>query len=654
MVGTIGDFPASGYYAACNSFARNTSVEVSNLENGKSITVIITMGLENPGVFMMLSKEASDALGLKAGRISRIRASEPRSAVELAPSSGSAASFDPDLNPRLLAAEELKRLGYELAPSGNPIDTVKPASSSPRVSPAATVAPVPQTVEPAVPPRVVVETVPEAVAPLATVPATTETPIKPAALGLDDPQSATASAATVPVAEPTPLGSERPQPVTSSKPKPVRTVVLPQLPEPSAPTSTVAEAPVPVAPTPTVEPVPDAIVFVLPEPDETPIRITPSNVPRRYETPAFRPEVSAIDMEVPNLEPVTVSLSEPDPVGDARAEAYARTAPNLLDGLASADLADPSIPAMGRAEAIYLGKPSMANGAKGPELAWPELEADEIPEVVLSVLSAPMEEIPATSLAEGEIMLPAMTGPSALALETPAYGAAETSLALDDAEVEPAEKPSAETPSGVEPYMSSGSVELAEAETKPGEAPAVVGTAGTEPMISGLTAELPEAAEQKPETSPYVAEPAGEAVPQVSFDQPREYIVAIEPAGPKPPAAGETTIAPVAVAPVEKPVAAVAPVEKPATVVVPAVPASSELKKGYYYIQIGAYRSEASARDALSTISPGFAVLVQKSTEKGKDTWRVFIGPLSRDESGVALVRVRAMGYKDAFLKSGG
>jgi len=78
------------------------------------------------------------------------------------------------------------------------------------------------------------------------------------------------------------------------------------------------------------------------------------------------------------------------------------------------------------------------------------------------------------------------------------------------------------------------------------------------------------------------------------------------------------------------------------------------LKKGYYYIQIGAYRSEASAKDAISAISPGFAVLVQKMTEKGKDTWRVFIGPLSRDESGLALVRIRAMGYKDAFLKSGG
>ena len=86
MIGTYGDFPASGYYAACNSFARNTAVEVVNLENGRSITVIVTRTLDTPGVFMMLSVEAASALGDKQGRETRIRASQPRSAVELAPS----------------------------------------------------------------------------------------------------------------------------------------------------------------------------------------------------------------------------------------------------------------------------------------------------------------------------------------------------------------------------------------------------------------------------------------------------------------------------------------------------------------------------------------------------------------------------------------
>ncbi|GAB1457407.1 hypothetical protein MASR2M48_27150 [Spirochaetota bacterium] len=117
MMGGYGDFPPSGYYAACNSFARNTAVEVLNLENGRSVTVIVTRSIESSGVFMMLSVEAATAIGLQSGRVARIRASEPKSAVELAlKTSGS--SYDPDFNPRLLAAQELKRLGYELQPSG--------------------------------------------------------------------------------------------------------------------------------------------------------------------------------------------------------------------------------------------------------------------------------------------------------------------------------------------------------------------------------------------------------------------------------------------------------------------------------------------------------------------------------------------------------
>ena len=81
---------------------------------------------------------------------------------------------------------------------------------------------------------------------------------------------------------------------------------------------------------------------------------------------------------------------------------------------------------------------------------------------------------------------------------------------------------------------------------------------------------------------------------------------------------------------------------------------SGALEKGRYYIQIGAFASEAAAKDAASRLSVGYLLLIQQATSRGKATWKVFIGPLSRDESGVALVRVRSMGYRDAFVKSGG
>jgi cell division protein FtsN len=152
----------------------------------------------------------------------------------------------------------------------------------------------------------------------------------------------------------------------------------------------------------------------------------------------------------------------------------------------------------------------------------------------------------------------------------------------------------------------------------------------------------------------------------VALDAPREYIVALEPTGPKPPvAAPETGAAPAAAAPVTPvvpvtPVAPITPVTPAAVAATPAPAAAASavvvygaLEKGRYYIQIGAFGSEAVARDSIAGLKSGYAILVQKMTVKGKDTWRVFLGPLSRDESGVALVRVRAMGFKDAFVKSG-
>jgi rare lipoprotein A (peptidoglycan hydrolase) len=98
IMGSYGDFPASGYYAACNSFPRNSSVEVTNLENGRSVTVLVTRGLDSPGIFMMLSVDAANALGISSGRVVRVRAAEPKSALELRPS-GSGRASDPDFNP---------------------------------------------------------------------------------------------------------------------------------------------------------------------------------------------------------------------------------------------------------------------------------------------------------------------------------------------------------------------------------------------------------------------------------------------------------------------------------------------------------------------------------------------------------------------------
>lgn len=656
MMGSYGDFPAAGYYAACNSFPRNTSVEVANLENGRSITVIVTKGLESSGIFMMLSVEAAQALGLQSGRVARVRASEPKSAIELAPSGSSGTSFDPDLNPRLLAAQELKRLGYDLEPTTSVAIAQKPAVSSPRVEPAPATVPSPVSAEPV------------ATAVAAGVPLTTAPVI-----------SAPVIAA--------PARVEAPESLAAAKPKPVRTIVLPQLPDPSTPVARTALAPVAAVPgttalaevpVPAVKP--EALTILLPEPDETPLRVEASSIPKRYEAPSVRPEVSSGGLGVPAAPVFAVAMLDPLPVEDARAAAFARAVPALHSATATAELydpsvpdsesaaalarlapayagtgaeyslADPSLPGPGRADAIARLTPWKAPAGEIPVLAWPELEADEIPEVMLASLWAPAPGIPATSLAEGEIILPGLTGPSAIALETPAYGAAETVVALNDAEAEAAETPTAETRVGLTPSATDGSIELAEAEAKGSEKPSAEALAAKAPVDSASRIGLAEAAEQKPATAPQLNGPAGESAPVIALDSPKEYIIAMEPTGPKPPVVPTTPVAPVIKiippAVTVTPPVTVAPAASIATV-------SEALEKGRFYIQVGAYGSEALAKDSAGKIKTGYAILIQKTSAKSKDTWRVFVGPLSRDESGVALVRVRAMGYKDAFVKSG-
>jgi cell division protein FtsN len=414
--------------------------------------------------------------------------------------------------------------------------------------------------------------------------------------------------------------------------------------------------------------------MLLPVPDETPLRVEASAAPRRYEAPTVRPEASTARSGTPAGPGVSIAMFEPAPPSEAQVEAYALSSPASLSGGLSSALADPSYPdsvaAAAESPASLAAEPESAVAFErvvpswslgGTELAldWPELEADELPATFLSMLPSPAMTIPATSLAEGEIILPHGDGPSALALETPSLGAAETVVALEDAEAEPEETPLAVASTRLEPSAEADSYALAEAEAvKPDTAgPLAEERLAGEPVDSSGSAGLAEAAETKPETAPIVESPAEDGAPAVALEPPREYIVALEPADAKPP------VAPAATAP-EKPATApetlaTAPAATatkpivPHAIATPAATVMGALEKGRYYIQIGAFATEMAAKDALARLG-GFVTLVQKTSDKGKDTFRVFVGPLSRDESGVALVRVRSLGYKDAFLKTGG
>lgn len=118
-IGTFGRFP-TGLFGASNLVPENTLVTVRNLDTGRSERVIITDSVREPGVFLVLSPEAAEALEVDPGGATRVRITEipTGGAASVAPSVERALSRDPDINP-LAAADSL----VETLPPPQPSET---------------------------------------------------------------------------------------------------------------------------------------------------------------------------------------------------------------------------------------------------------------------------------------------------------------------------------------------------------------------------------------------------------------------------------------------------------------------------------------------------------------------------------------------------
>jgi cell division septation protein DedD len=110
-IAPLGDLPDEGFYAATNSFPRNTVVDITNLETGQSIRVIVAAGLETPGLLAVLSRDAAGMIGIRARSIGRIRMTQPSDPVAFSRfTEGLASSGDPDYDPgALVSADPLAR-----------------------------------------------------------------------------------------------------------------------------------------------------------------------------------------------------------------------------------------------------------------------------------------------------------------------------------------------------------------------------------------------------------------------------------------------------------------------------------------------------------------------------------------------------------------
>jgi hypothetical protein len=76
-----GELPGNGRYIATNSFPRNTVVDIVNIETGKSTRVIVANNLDSPGLLAIVSREAAELIGMRAGSVSRIRMTQPSDPV---------------------------------------------------------------------------------------------------------------------------------------------------------------------------------------------------------------------------------------------------------------------------------------------------------------------------------------------------------------------------------------------------------------------------------------------------------------------------------------------------------------------------------------------------------------------------------------------
>ncbi len=95
------EFPTEGYYAASNTFSRNSLVELKDPEDGKSIHVIIAKRLNSSGNVIVLSQQAADFFGINRQNPVSLLASliSIPDVTNISPGSDRPYSIDPEINP---------------------------------------------------------------------------------------------------------------------------------------------------------------------------------------------------------------------------------------------------------------------------------------------------------------------------------------------------------------------------------------------------------------------------------------------------------------------------------------------------------------------------------------------------------------------------
>ncbi len=123
-----GLLPEKGYFIATSSFPRNTLVDIVNLENNRSLRVVVVQELDTAGLLALVSKEAAEYLGMRPRVVTRIRMSMPADPIAFSRFNEElVAPRDPDRNPSVFV--EQNRARPEDSIVGSPIQEEAPVTS---------------------------------------------------------------------------------------------------------------------------------------------------------------------------------------------------------------------------------------------------------------------------------------------------------------------------------------------------------------------------------------------------------------------------------------------------------------------------------------------------------------------------------------------
>ena len=595
--GGYGAFPPTGFYAASDSFPRNTVVTVENLHNGKTASVIIVDRLSTPRLFMTVSAEAATELGLSSDSIVQARVTMADDGKEYAGSyTDLAKSRDPDINPSasFMDGDEMDFLESVLNAKG--MDSTASADAEPTEF--------------------------------------EQTPIAAEESGYIDS-----------TAENRPLSVEEMRGIASTTPEidevqsdlalaiPERVGAVPEMPDDINDIAGVYGVDVMVPADSFVSMVTKAVP--LPPENVTDTAFEIASMYAEYADSGVEP--SGIDSHVSG---VTAFLPEPSPKpaqSAERATSPSGTSREYLRGYYEFASLQPNRATIDDA---LITTPDAPEDLE----IWPRLSGSRItpkPEVNhLAFVYMPVPEAVAGDASGAFPALPLAQAGSGTKIDTGLITMPT-----------PPEMPVKEPRIADAPVSGDAGGEI-ESEMVITPTPPDLSEAKPERETDETAIETPDIAVVSP-LDGVVTEKSEDigAVPEI----PEDAVIVLEPAEERPPEGPPDVLSPTetpaGTPKQETPVPTVAMRGSTAEPASDSIRITEALARGSHYLQVGTFSEEKSARSIASRLIGDYPMTMYVDEGSAKRYFRIMVGPLTPDESGVVLLNLRSEGFSDAFVR---